>query len=534
MPTLDDLDAWLRSREREHLEFKEANHTFDRVKLVRYCAAIANEGGGHLLLGVNDRIPRRVVGTGAYIELGEVKTDLLTRLHLRIDAHELAHPDGRVVVFSIPSRPIGRAIPVDGAYWMRSGESLVTMTPDQLGRIFHEDVLDFSAATCSAASLADLSTDAIAQFRRLWGARQPPRAMRTDEQLLEGAELLVEGRVTYAALILLGTRQALGRHLAQSEICFEYRNDETAIPYAQRVDLREGFLLIDDQLWHLVNARNTVHTFLDGLFRTEIAMINERAFREAVLNAVCHRDYRLQNSIFVRQWPSKLTITSPGGFPAGITEENILFRQLPRNRRLAEAFGRCGLVERSGQGADFLFETAVREGKTPLDYSGSDEFQVELTLHGRVDDEPFLRFLLQATRDVQQALGTNDLLVLNSIRREREIPLAAQSRITALIDLGLIERVGKRKLVLSRKYHKVIGKPGAYTRRAGLDRNTNKALLVKHIQENPGSKLGELCEVLPSLSDRQVQALLAELKKDRTIHSVGRTKGGRWFQGNSS
>jgi ATP-dependent DNA helicase RecG len=150
MPTLDDLDAWLRSREREHLEFKEANHTFDRVKLVRYCAAIANEGGGHLLLGVNDRIPRRVVGTGAYIDLGEVKTDLLTRLHLRIDADELAHPDGRVVVFSIPSRPIGRAIPVDGAYWMRSGESLVTMTPDQLGRIFHEDVLDFSAATCSA------------------------------------------------------------------------------------------------------------------------------------------------------------------------------------------------------------------------------------------------------------------------------------------------------------------------------------------------------------------------------------------------
>lgn len=106
-----------------------------------------------------------------------------------------------------------------------------------------------------------------------------------------------------------------------------------------------------------------------------------------MLNAVCHRDYRLQGSTFIKQWPSRVEITSPGGFPPGITVANILSRQSPRNRRLAEAFGKCRLVERSGQGADLLFETAVREGKVPLDYRGSDEFQVRLTLHGRVEDE---------------------------------------------------------------------------------------------------------------------------------------------------
>ena len=380
-PHLEDLQRWMTSpRESERLEFKEARHSYDREKLVRYCAALANEGGGHLILGVTDRPPRRVIGTSAYPDLGVEKYALLQRLRLRVDAHELAHADGRVIVFTVPSRPLGMPVVVGSEYLMRSGESLVAMSPDQLKRILDETVPDFSATVCDAATVSDLADTSVARSRHLWEGRQPCERERTPEQLLEDAGLLVGGHVTIAALILLGTTRALGRHLAQCEIIFEYRGDDAVIAAEQRVELRQGFLAVDDELWRLVSLRNTVFQFVQGLFRTDIPAFNERAFREALLNAVCHRDYRFQGSIFVRQSPTKIEITSPGGFPPGITVDNILFRQLPRNRCLAEAFQKCGLVERSGQGADLLFETAVREGKLPLDYSGTDDFQVPVDL----------------------------------------------------------------------------------------------------------------------------------------------------------
>lgn len=144
--------------------------------------------------------------------------------------------------------------------------------------------------------------------------------------------------------MLLGSGRSLARHLACAEVVFEYRNNEAAISYDQRIELRDAFLNIDDELWRAVDLRNTVHSFVDGLFRRDIPTFNERAFREAVLNAVCHRDYRQHGSIFIKQSPTSLAITSPGGFPPGITSDNILSRQSPRNRRLAEAFGKCGLV----------------------------------------------------------------------------------------------------------------------------------------------------------------------------------------------
>ena len=74
-------------------------------------------------------------------------------------------------------------------------------------------------------------------------------------------------------------------------------------------------------------------------------------------------DYRLGGSVFVRQYAQRLEIVSPGGFPPGIGPENIIDQQNPRNRRIAEALVRVGLVERSGQGLNIMVETAIRQGK---------------------------------------------------------------------------------------------------------------------------------------------------------------------------
>jgi ATP-dependent DNA helicase RecG len=164
---LDQLQSWMDGTENEHLEFKEAKNSFDFELLVKYCAALSNEGGGKMILGVTDRRPRGVVGTQAFSILERTKAGLIERLRLRIDVEALQHPNGRVLIFSIPARPVGVPVPYKGVYWMRAGEELVAMTPDMLKRIFEEAGPDFSAETCCKASMADLDPAAIEQLRAM-------------------------------------------------------------------------------------------------------------------------------------------------------------------------------------------------------------------------------------------------------------------------------------------------------------------------------------------------------------------------------
>lgn len=136
--TISQIDAWRAQPESEHLEFKEARQGFSSTKLLEYCVAISNEGGGYLLLGINDKPPRHVVSTKAFQSVKQISEDIFNKLHFRVDVQAVQHPNGRVVVFHIPSRPIGEARQIDGKYLMRLGESLRPMTPEQLKKIHNE------------------------------------------------------------------------------------------------------------------------------------------------------------------------------------------------------------------------------------------------------------------------------------------------------------------------------------------------------------------------------------------------------------
>jgi ATP-dependent DNA helicase RecG len=536
--SLDALETLMEAREDEHLEFKEAKTQIDLRDLIEYCVALANEGGGKLILGVTNKKPRKVVGSSACRDLDRVKQSLMTELRLRIDVHIVDHPNGRVVIFDVPSRPIGMPLQYKGSYLMRSGEALVAMTGDQLKRIFAEAGPDFTAELCPASNLTDIDSTAVERFRMAWRRKSgiPSLENMSVGQLLSDAELMFDGQLTYAALILLGNRRALGRHLAQAEVIFEYRNSDASVAYQQRREFREGFFLFNDELWSLINLRNDIHHYQEGLFLWDIPTFNELVVREAILNAVSHRDYRLGGSTFVRQYPKRLEIVSPGGFPPGITPDNILFRQYPRNRRLAEAFARCGLVERSGQGANRMYEEAIKESKRRPDFSESDDYQVSLTLHGDIQDPRFLRFLQTIGTETINSFTTYDFLVLDLINRDQPLPPELKARIPELRARGIVEVQGRGrgvKYLLSRRFYSFVGQKGAYTRKRGLDRETNKALLLKHIQDNrrEGSQFKELIEVLPAVKPGTIQRLIRELKEDGRIHSIGRTRAGRWYPG---
>lgn len=264
-----------------------------------------------------------------------------------------------------------------------------------------------------------------------------------------------------------------------------------------------------------MNLCNDIQHYQDGLFVLDVPTFDERSIREAILNAVSYRDYRQGGNVFVRQYPRRVAIESPSGFPPGINEANVLERQNPRNRRIADIFAKCGLVERSGQGMNLIFDAAIRQSKPTPDFAGTDRFQVRLTLEDEVRDPAFVRFLERVTAESSVSFSTTDLVVLDHIRRDMPVSEGLGSRITALVENGIVERVSHgrgQRYVLSRRFYQFIGQAGVYTRKHGLDRDTNKALLVKHIKENAlsGAKMETLRQVLPNLSRSQIQVLLRE------------------------
>jgi ATP-dependent DNA helicase RecG len=221
---ITQLEEWMRGKEGEHCEFKEAKNRYDFEELGKYCCALANEGGGRVILGVTNSRPRQVVGTRAFAEEPErTRCGLCDRLPLAIDFEEIAHPGGRVLVFFVPSRPVGTPMKWGGRYWMRKGDSLTEMSEERLREIFAESGHDFSADICESLTLNQLDSAAIEDFRRRWIAKSSKAEDRQfaqrvsslpHEQLLTDSEALVEGKLTYAALILFGTAKAVSRYLA--------------------------------------------------------------------------------------------------------------------------------------------------------------------------------------------------------------------------------------------------------------------------------------------------------------------------------
>ncbi|MBI4880551.1 MAG: transcriptional regulator [Planctomycetes bacterium] len=444
----------------------------------------------------------------AFPEPGRAEAGLFEQLRQPIAVEEHHHDGKLVLLVRVPSRLPGTAWQHQGAFWMRSGDALVPMSDERLRRIHAEAGPDFSAEICPRATLADLDPAAIEVLRRLWQRRAPEQdiAARPAARLLADAELLAGGGLTNAALILLGTHAALGRCPGQAEVVFEYRSNEIPGPAADRREFRRGFLPVLDEIWQAVNLRNDKQHFQHGLYVWEIPTFSERAVREAVLNAVSHRDYRDAGSVFVRQYP----------------------------RRIAEVLGKCGLVERAGQGFDLIYRECIRQSKRLPDFTHTDDYSVWVTLHGEIQDPAFLRFLEEIGQERAAAFTTEDLLVIDLIHREEAIPAFLAPRLKVLRDQSVLERVGRgrgTRHLLSQRFYRFLGQGGAYTRRRGLDRETNKALLARHIEGSAasGATFSELQQVLPALSRNQIQNLLRELRDQHRIRVQGTRRWARWF-----
>lgn len=538
--TPQDIEEIIRSKnskEHEQLEFKEAKNNFNDSDRSDYCAAISNAGGGKLLFGVSN--DGKIVGTSVYHgTVQKVAHEIYQALKIIVKVEEVNHTDGRVIIFDIPPHPFATAVKSNGkySYPMRVGDSLIEMSAEEFRRITDELQTDYTAEVVRNLNLSDLDPSAIDVFRKKCSEHSDNKAYlsQSDEEILKSANLLTNKGLTRAALILFGTEKSLGTYLACSEIIFEWRQIPGKIAHDFRRDALSGWrksaiLLIDD-FWKTLSDRNLRFPFQEGFFQREIWAFNEEVVREAILNAITHRDYHIAGGrIFIKASPEGLQIKSPGGFPLGITKENIIKEHQARNGLLAETFQRIGLVERAGQGMDKIFRKCIEEGKGAPNFDDTSDYSVVLNIPSTLQDARFVKFLENISNKHQVPLSLGEIMELEQIRLNKGLKKISNQK--KFLDHGIVDKVGHgrgTRYILAHHYYEYVGKTVEYTKLKGLGRNQKKELILNHIRKNGKISSGEIQEGFRELTVIDVNNLLQELKKDGKIQRVGPKRTGFW------
>ncbi len=496
-----------------------------------------------MILGVTDRIPRQVVGSQAFLNLGERKRQLTELLRLRVEAFEIDHPNGRVVVFKVPSRPPGRPIQVDGAFLMRSDESLVPMTPDQLKLILDEGETDVTAEVCHGTSVADLDSTALSLFRtgvieRATSQAQKDRyASMPIERLLVDTGLIADNSLTRAAILLLGKDDIIRRWIPNAEVIAEYRQVPNKIRYDRRENMRLAILLGLERLWEFILPYDLpIRDIQKGTGVNSLLRFPERSVREAILNAVVHRDYKHPESVRIRISPEKLEVISPGTFPGMITSATIADEQLRRNRLLAEALEKCGRIERSGQGVDLMIAAAVRQAQKLPTFIERDQNDVQVILFAPVD-EGFLDAMQSVPVDTWDYLTVDAMRTLDTFRQRR----LDNERISSFdLSASGVRELLEQEILVSNDEGVIDINPALKARRSQkqmfkaapiVNRTERKQQIFNQIRarQSVGTRLVDLHQYMADLTASQIQALLKELKADGMIRLEGRTRAGRWF-----
>lgn len=537
--TLDSFKTLISSQEGESLELKEAKVSFPLANFSDYSAAIANEGGGKLILGVDNN--GEVIGTDVFTGTENTLSHKIyqsTGLKTRVVAYEVLGK--RILVIAIPTRPIGRPVESRGKYHypMRLGESIAEMDIDTLSQIFKELSPDHSAAMVSGATVHDLNPEYLSKFKNLWSKKtgKDSYLAKTDEEILTSLNLLENKSISLAALVLFGSEKSLSKFAPDSEIVFEWRANGKQTNYDYRTSWREGFIGIYNDIWKTLDARNTRQSYQEGLIQREIKAFDEKPFREALLNAVAHRDYNMGGySIFIKANPEFYSIESPGGLIGGVNLRNIFDKTAWRNRLLAETLEKAGLVERSGQGIDDIFEITIRNGKgTPkMEEPYSNSFKI--TIPARIEDPHFINYLEAVSQERGVSLRLDEILELERIRKDG--PLRKIEFKEKFTENGLIDKVGRgkgSKYILSHDYYEVTKLKGVYTKLSGISRDKSKELILNHIKKNGKAERAEFNDVFPEFSPQDISNLLQELRHEGRIYFQGPPKTGVWILVNSA
>src|SRR5215203_1910068 len=515
--TADDLET-------QWLDFKPWQSPKDDMKVaVEYAACLANAEGGVVVFGVADRTRGRakaIHGASGY-DLDTWRRGIFdsTRPNLTVEVEELKVPEGtgRLLVVRVPRGehpPYGTA---QGLFKQRVGKNCMPIDAQSFVRSqVATGAMDWSGERSREITLADLDAVEIARARHVLRRNNADSGLLglSDQDLLTALGAVRHGQVTHAGMLLFCREEKLREHCPQHQVHYVYQVTGTEV--ARNDSYQASLLNILERFEQIFTSPiNPEQELPLGLYRLRIPAFPVEVVREAVLNAVTHRDYLDPGEVLVRHMADQLAITSPGGFIAGITPQNILRHEpASRNRTLAEAFEKLRLVERAGIGRRRIFETMLAYGKRIPAYEADGRVTLRI-FDGSFDERTAA--LVARWRGEGREIGLDGLLVLSFLRDNAFIDTLSAATLLQLSredaratldrlahpETGFLERKGGTKAAtfhLTRGISKDLLGKAAYTRTRGVD-PIRFAEMVKAFVAHHGSITPRECRELLGLGE---------------------------------
>lgn len=535
------IERW----ENEVVEFKRAGDGYSTDDIGKYFSALANEanlrdrGRAWLVFGVDNKT-RKVVGTDYRPEparLQSLKMQMVEATEPSVtlrNIHELAHPDGRVLLLEIPAAPLGMPVAWKGHYYARAGESLTSLGVDKFDEIRGQTGnADWSAQGVAGATLAHLDEGALALARESF-ARKYANRFAADEVkgwsnavFLDRAKLTRDGQVTRTTLLLLGKPEAahlLSPHPAQ--MIWKLEGPERAyLPFGL------PFLLNSSELYRKI--RNVQVRILpeDQLVAVEVAKYDQKIVLEALHNCIAHQDYGRNGRIVVTEFPDRLLLENEGGFFEGQPADYIAGARTPRRYRnpfLAQAMAELNMIDTMGYGIHEMHLGQARRFFPMPDYDLDEPQSVRMTIHGRVVDQAYSRLLMQKTD-----LALEDILALDRV--QKKLPLD-EGMVKHLRQAGLIEG-RKPNFHVSATVAEATASKAEYIRTRGFDDAHYKEMILELLRKFGSANRQEIDRLLAGkLSDAldeeqkqyKISNLLSNLRRAKRIRNTGSRKAPVW------
>jgi ATP-dependent DNA helicase RecG len=512
--------------------------------IISYVSAIANMNGGILIIGVEDltakilginnfhdytveNLPFRIAGNcpnliteGLYVEPFNTTDSLKTIWIIHIPKHK-------------PRKPVF----AHKKAWQRIGDSLVAITKEREEAILNESLQvlnDWTAQIIDNASINDLDINAVVRARNLYKVKNKHIAglidSWDDKTFLDKARITIDGKITKAAILLLGKYES--NHFLQpgsSTIMWVLLNNN-----GQKIDYHSfscPLLLEVDKVF--AKIRNLKYRYIksDTLFPEEIDMYDPYVIREPLHNCIAHQDYEMGGRINIIEKESQIEFENLGSFLPGSINPLIFDNYTPsfyRNKFLAEAMVNLNMIDTIGSGIKRIFEIQ-RDKFFPLpDYDFKDK-KIKVTVTGKIIDVEYAKLLAN-----KKDLSLYEIYLLDRVQKNKslttdEAKLLKQKR---YLD-------GKKgHYFISASIAEVTGEKIEYTRKKGFSTKIYSDILLEILQHHKkGLSRKELEELVIhqfpeslSTSEKKVKltGILTKLRKEGKIKNSGSDNKPSW------
>lgn len=528
------LNSLIENWETEVVEFKEANRDYDKDKIGQYFSAISNEANlmglqyGWLVFGVRNK-DRKIIGSDyrnkkgldtLKMEIAQGTTGSISFIEIFEVYPFVGEEKKRVVMFQIPAA--ATAIPTGwhDHFYGRNGESLGALSVEELDRIRGQEKKDWSKQIIADATIDCLDKNAVALARQKYKEKMNrPHITEevdkmTDEQFLTKIKLMIGGKLTNAAMVLLGNEDYDYLFSTPPEISWRLFDSKDCVK--DYTIFKVPFITASERAFEKI--RNLTYRYMPSqltLFPTETRQYDVWLLRELMNNCIAHSDYTIGGRIYLNEFEDKLILTNPGTFLPGGIEPILQPSYNPpfyRNQLLAETMVKLNMIDTQTMGIRKVFRIQQEKFFPLPDYDFSVARQVGVTVYGKVLDENYSRVLFE-----NPDFDLSTVYLIDRVQKHAPISKEANKELRRL---GVIE--GKApNIYVSAKVAESTDTKAQYVKNKGFDDEYYKRLIISYLETYERGKKQDFIELL---ADKLPDAMNEKQKKSKVRNLLGGLK----------